>query len=122
AQHPGWRRVVVERALEGIDDLIVQRWLGLLRESPHKDLDRLRFSHAPNALGSDDVDHAGSEPAIGNDGYALLPRSRVQRALLLDDLRVSAEVGVMQTGGDRRLGDGIIEVVGERVHDGVMAL
>ena len=43
AQHPRQRRVVVEHALERVDDLVVERWLGLLRQPADVDPHRVDF-------------------------------------------------------------------------------
>ena len=66
AQDPGRRGVVVERAFERIDNLVVERRLRLLRQSAHVDLDLLRAIQPPDALGGKDVHHARRETAIRN--------------------------------------------------------
>ena len=45
----------------------------------------------------------------------------MQRLLLLDDFRVAAQIGAVQTHGDGGFRNRIIEVVRQRVHDGVVA-
>ena len=121
AQHPGRGRVVIERALQGIHDLIVERRLGLLRQATHENLDALGCSDPPDPLGRDDVDHPGRETAVRYDRDPLLLRGGVQRLLLLDDFGVATQIGAVQAHRDGGFRNGIVEVVGQRVHDGVVA-
>src|SRR5207247_1244642 len=120
AQHPRRRRVVVERALERIDDLIIERRFRFLGQAPHEDLHALGLADAADAFGGDDVDHAGGETAVGDHRDVLPLCGGMQRLLLLDDCGVAAQVGAVQSHGDSGLGDRIVEVVGQRIHDGVM--
>ena len=76
--HDG-RGVVVERALERVDDLVVERRLGLLRQPADVDLDLLRLVEPPDALGREDVHHARREPAVGNHRHPW-PRPPVRGA------------------------------------------
>src|SRR4030095_11972626 len=93
AKHPRRRGVIIERALEGIDDLIIEGGLRSLRQAPHEDLHPFGSIEAPNSLRSQDVHHSRCEPAIGNDRDTLGLRLLVQLLLLQYDLSVAAEVG-----------------------------
>ena len=89
------RRVVVEDALHRVDDLVVQRGLGILGKPSDQNLDRGRLIHRVDPGLGEDVHHARRQPTVGNDAEVLPCRSIVKLPLLLDDLGVAAQVAVV---------------------------
>src|SRR5215831_9087659 len=94
---PRQRRVVIERALERVNEHVVERRLGVLRQSTNEDLDRLHGVELRDAVLGQDVHHARREPTIGNDRDVLGSRPGVELFLFEDDLGVAAEVAEVHT-------------------------
>src|SRR5260370_8486769 len=69
AQYPRWRRVVVERPRERVDDLVVEGRLRVLRQAAHVDPHRLGRPYAPDPFGRHHVDEAGRHPATRDPGH-----------------------------------------------------
>jgi len=119
AKHPRERRVVIERALERVDEHVVEGRLRMLRQPADEDLHRVdRVELLDSVLGKD-VDHSGGKPAVGNDRDVLLSCVGVELFLLEHDLRVAAEIAEMHSGLDREAGHIVVEVVRDGTHDRV---
>ena len=72
-KHPGERCVVVENALERVDNLIIERRLGLLRQSANINAHGIHRVELADAVLRENVHHARSKPAVGNDRDVLPP-------------------------------------------------
>jgi hypothetical protein len=96
AQHPRVGRVVVEHAVQRVDDLVVQRRLRILRQAADADAHGVRLVQRGDARGGQDVDHAGRQAAVRDDAdVRRFPRLVVQLQLLEHDGRVAAQVAVV---------------------------
>ena len=92
----------------------------MLRQSTDEDLHGVGVADAADPFRGDDVDHPGSQTAVGDDRDAFLPGGSVEGLLVLHDLGVATQIGAMQPGRHRRLRDGVVEEVRRRIHDGVV--
>ena len=101
AEDPRGGGVVVERPLQRVDDLVVERRLRVLGESADVDSYPVGAIEAADPLGGEDVDHPRREAAIGHDREPLGMGLGLELLLLHDDLGVSAEVGEMAAALDR---------------------
>src|SRR5690606_2403657 len=63
-----------------------------------------------------DVHHARSETDVRHHGDTLRDGAVVQRALLLDDGRVATQIGEVDAGVYRELGEREVEIVRDRTH------
>ena len=121
-QYPRRGGVVVERALERVDDLVVERRLRFLGQPADVDPDLLRLVEPPNALGCEDVHHSRGQPAIGNHRDPRRDRLFLELLLLEHDLGVAAEIREVAPGLDRGPGHGAVIVVGDGAHHRRVAL
>ena len=121
AQHPGGRGVVVERALEGIHDLVVERRLGLLRQPARRrscTFSAWSSRRMPSAARM--LTMPGREAAVGDHRDAPWPRPRRaassarRRSRCCRRDRRSGSRPRRRSPGHRR-----VEVVGQGAHDRV---
>ena len=117
AEHERRRGVVVERTLERIDDLVIERRFRMLRQPPDVDLDPLDLVQPADPLGREDVDHPRREAAVRDDGEPLGLGRLVQLLLLQHDLGVAAEIAEMRSRFDRGRCHRPIEVIWEGRED-----
>ena len=115
------RGVVVHHPFDGVRNLVSERWLRILWQPAHKELDALDRVELIDAVLRDDIDHAGGETGVGDHADPLGFRRRIELLLFLHDVRVTAEISEMHTHVD---GDGRetgVEVVRDGAHHRVAA-
>src|SRR5256885_581627 len=88
--NPRKRRVVVEHTLERINDLIVERRLGMLRQSADEYPHRIHFVQLLDRMLGEDVHHSRRKSTVGNYGDLFPFCFSVERLLLEDDFSVAA--------------------------------
>ncbi len=116
AHHPRERGVVVQHALERIDDLVVERRLRILRKSTDKNADRVYGIELRDSVLCEDVHHARCDATIGHHRDALRRGPLGQLLLLEYDFRVATKIAEVNAGFDRALGKIQVEVVRNRAH------
>jgi hypothetical protein len=91
----------------------------MLRQAAHEDPDSIGAIHLGDAGCGQNVDHAGCEAAVGYDrnGSGLGGGGHLE--LTKDDLRIAAEIAAVLPRVERDRRDPVVEVVRQRVHDGV---